>query len=958
MKTLRHLLAALFLTLAPAAATNAAVGLRSFDPICDSLALKLKERTGVEQKLKVTRTSVRGNRMDITFNAELSYYPWHKEDIDWFFNYLDERMLAEGINYRRGRVLTNKYELQELSLPELTFDGKPVDYALRSSDPVAAGRRAFVSREGGLKYSKGLQDRTIALWQSHGRYYDETSGEWIWQRACMHTTVEDMYTQSYVLPFLMPMLENAGAYVMTPRERDVQRLEIICDNDHSFSGHREAELRQRGSYDERGSWKHGGSGFADFKRSYSFEDNPFKAGSFRIAECNPEKASASVKWTPDIKERGEYAVYISYASMPNSCDQAHYTVRHLGGETKFIVDQSRGGGTWIYLGTFEFGEGEEGCVILDNRGRQGQVVSADAVKIGGGMGKLEREGKTSGMASSAEGAHYWMQWAGVDSKITQNWDNDYTNDYATRGLWTVMMQEEKGIPFDLSLAFHSDAGIARADSTVGTLAIYTLRADNSRKLPDGRDRMVSRLLCDYVQTQIVRDIRREYKPDWNRRGIWDKSYSECRTTGTPAMILELLSHQNFNDMKYGLDPSFRFAVCRAVYKGILKTLSEYYGCDYVVQPLPVRNFRAELSADGKRALLSWEPAEDELEATAKPKGYILRTRIGNGAFDEGVEIKGNRTEVPISRGQVYSFKIEAYNDGGKSFPSEVLSVAAAENEAKGKILVVNNFTKVSAPAWIDGENYAGFDLRSDSGVPYIRDISFVGENFEFNPNAEFVDNDYPGFGASHSFEAGKIIAGNSFDFVSQRAEMYLKLGYSVQSCSSGSFKEEPDCSGIFATDLICGKQGGEKYPIFDPQMRAALDASALAGSHLFVSGCYIASQTEDPEFCKNLFGYKLGSPHGSRSGMIGDMQFSSERNPEIYCIERPDGLKAASKSAQIWLRYPDTGMGAAVCYDNGKCRTVSVGVPLETVIAESDRMFILKSALEYFLEGSLPEGDN
>ena len=92
--------------------------------------------------------------------------------------------------------------------------------------------------------------------------------------------------------------------------------------------------------------------------------------------------------------------------------------------------------------------------------------------------------------------------------------------------------------------------------------------------------------------------------------------------------------------------------------------------------------------------------------------------------------------------------------------------------------------------------------------------------------------------------------------------------------------------------------------------------------------------------------------------MIGDMQFSSERNPEIYCIERPDGLKAASKSAQIWLRYPDTGMGAAVCYDNGKCRTVSVGVPLETVIAESGRMFILKSALEYFLEGSLPEGDN
>ena len=954
MKVLRYLLAACLLTLAPALVANGAIGLRNFKPICDSLILKLKERTGVEQELKVTRTTVRGNRMDITFNAELSYYPWHKEDIEWFFDYLDELMLGEGINYRRGKVLTNRYELQELSLPELTFDGKPVDYSLRSSDPAVAGRRAIVSKEGAIEYPKGLQDRTIALWQSHGRYYDESSGEWIWQRACMHTTVEDMYTQSYVLPFLMPMLENAGAYVMTPRERDIQTLEIICDNDHSFGGHREPQLRQRGSYDERGNWKNGGTGFADFKRSYSFEDNPFKAGTFRIAECNQGKASASVKWTPEIRKRGEYAVYISYASLPNSCGKAHYSVRHLGGESRFIVDQSKGGGTWIYLGTFEFGEGNEGYVMLDNRGREGEVVSADAVKIGGGMGKLEREGKTSGMASSAEGAHYWMQWAGVDSKITQNWDNDYTNDFATRGLWTVMMQEEKGIAFDLSLAFHSDAGIARADSTIGTLAIYTLRADNSRKLPDGRDRMVSRLLCDYVQTQIVRDIRREYKPDWNRRGIWDKSYSECRTTGTPAMILELLSHQNFNDMKYGLDPSFRFAVSRAVYKGILKTLSEYYGCEYEVQPLPVHNFKAELSSDSKLAILSWEATEDELEVTAKPEGYILRTRIGDGAFDEGIEIRGCRAEIPVKKGQVYSFKIEAYNDGGKSFPSEVLSVAVPENEIKGKILVVNNFTKVSAPAWIDGESYAGFDLRSDSGVPYIRDISFVGENYEFNPNAEFVDNEYPGFGASHSYEAGNIIAGNSFDFVSQRAEMYLKLGYSVQSCSSGSFKRELARSDIFAIDLICGKQGGEKYPIFDPQMRTALNASALAGSHLLVSGCYIVSQAEDTEFCKSLFGYKLGSPHGSRSGMLGDMPFSSKRNSEIYCVERPDGLKAASKTAEIWLRYPDTGMGAALCHDNGKCRTVSIGVPLETVISENDRLYILKSTLEYFREGRIP----
>ena len=61
------------------------------------------------------------------------------------------------------------------------------------------------------------------------------------------------------------MLENAGAYVMTPRERDSQILEIICDNDpHFTSGPAEFEssdramtfseplpVRKHGGYDEK-----------------------------------------------------------------------------------------------------------------------------------------------------------------------------------------------------------------------------------------------------------------------------------------------------------------------------------------------------------------------------------------------------------------------------------------------------------------------------------------------------------------------------------------------------------------------------------------------------------------------------------------------------------------------------------------------------------------------------------
>jgi hypothetical protein len=43
-----------------------------------------------------------------------------------------------------------------------------------------------------------------------------------------------MFTQSFVLPFLVPMLENAGAYVMLPRERDTQVNEVVVDNDSTW----------------------------------------------------------------------------------------------------------------------------------------------------------------------------------------------------------------------------------------------------------------------------------------------------------------------------------------------------------------------------------------------------------------------------------------------------------------------------------------------------------------------------------------------------------------------------------------------------------------------------------------------------------------------------------------------------------------------------------------------------
>ena len=942
MKSRLLLILILFLQLSPL--TYAAPRARDFNSVCDSLRLRLKERMGVDQELKMTRVAVKGNSLDLHFSSELSFYPWHEDDYEWFRNQVVKEWKEVAGNYTLGNIYTNRYELSQLILPYLHSEGQSSGYHRSIEDPRDGDPR-LVHETGARTFHKGLSGRHIALWQSHGRYYNEEQDIWMWQRAQLHRTVEDMYTQSYVIPFLMPMLENAGAYVMTPRERDIQWREIICDNDASFDGPRDGKMRKAGSYSEKGSWKDAGEGFADFKSAYTFSDTPFSAGSARSADCSGAKASASAVWTAEIEERGNYAVYVSYKTLENSSKEARYTVRHMGGETQFTVNQKRGGGTWIYLGTFEFSPESGASVTLDNRGESGLCVSADAVKIGGGMGKLERGGRTSGVPAFAEGAHYWMQWAGADSTITRNWETDYTNDFASRGLWTTMMKEQKEIPFDLSFAFHSDAGVTPNDSIVGTLAIYTLRADGEREFSDGRDRIISRLLCDYVQTQVVQDIRADFNPEWTRRGLWDKSYSESRTTGVPAMILELLSHQNFADMKYGLDPAFRFTVSRAVYKGILKTLSDYYDVPYVVQPLPVEKFSARIKESDK-VRLEWSPVKDRLEPTADAAGYTVYTRIDGGAFDKGVETRNPHIEINIQKGHIYSFKVEAWNEGGRSFPSEILSVGIADSQDAKEVLIINNFDKVSAPAWIDTPDYAGFRGSKDQGVPYLYDISYIGENYEFDRNAEYVDDDYPGFGATHSDKACQVIAGNSFDYPYVHGKALLELGYSFSSMSAKAF-----CGSgaeAFALDLICGKQGGDKFPVYTEELKKELREFAGRGGHIFISGSNIASDASASGFVSELFGIKAVNPYGSGFSVIGEMPFAGEPCSQVYSVQHPDGMRPVGRNASIWLRYPDARYGAAVRYESGRYKSVSLGVPLETLLREEDRTELLKSVLEFF----------
>lgn len=996
--------------------------IKDFQPVCDTLNKLILERTTIKPNLKVKAIMKRGSSLDFYFTVSLSDIPWSAKDRKWLISRLKEFLPPAYKSFNIGEIYTDGIRFSDIvTLDSAGNDGTPRQFR-SDSRPDPDRKDAVVTREDRIPFPEGMDGRNIAVWQSHGLYYNKTLDRWKWQRPCLFQTVEDLFTQSFVLPFLVPMLENAGAYVMLPRERDFQKEEIIVDNDPFFayplSEESSDKLRRHGIFSKSGKWENAGKGFADTKPYYTNTDNPFVMGSALKASCI-EKESGQIKasritWTPEIKEKGEYAVYVSYKTLPNSSKAAHYTVYHAGGKTGFFVNQTMGGGTWIYLGTFTFDKGEKGYIELDNIGnsRTGKnaVVTADAVKIGGGYGNIargpenEEMSRPSGLPRFAEGARYWLQWAGADSSIfyQNKGKDDYRDDFMSRGDWVAWMsggsrtapgEKGKGIPFDLSFALHSDAGVTPNDSTVGTLAIYTLKSEGKTKLPCGESRHTSREYANIVQTQIVNDLRALDDPQWNRRQLWNRGYRESRTPTCPAMLCELLSHQNFSDMKRGLDPAFRFTVSRAIYKGMLKYLSSRYSTCYTVQPLPVHSFSAV--AEGDRIRLSWEERKDLLEPTADADGFILYTKKGNGSFDEGTVIKdplkkGNRFYhyVTIKPGQIYSFRISAYNKGGSSFPSETLS-AGLPHERKSLsdscILIVNNFDRVSAPAWFDTPVYAGFDNRIDSGVPYYYDPSFCGEMYEMRRGNGWMDDDCPGHGASYNDKSGNIVAGNTFNYCEIHGKAILSAGYPFCSSSKDAFcTDTSSYSNFWSIDLICGKQistpkgldlnntaegkyNNIAYEVFPPKLQTAISNHTAKGGNILLSGANIGTDAWDSiypiakdstanaaarKFILNTFGYKWMTNRASRTAEVKmkgrSFRFNNEMNSHIYSVESPDGISPASSGAESIMRYSDSGIDAAVKFDSGKYRAVSIGFPIETITDEASINEIIKRTINFF----------
>ena len=826
---------------------------------------------------------------------------------------------------------------------DIDYDGEP--WVKNISSPV--------------KVTHGLQNRHISLWASHGRFYDQARGYWRWQRPNLFSTTEDLYTQTIVVPYLIPMLEKAGAIVFTPRERDWQKQEIIVDNDGSKANYIEVTKGDKWQTSKQ-------PGFAFHTGTYTDGENPFVAGSARMVKTTSSKSRYSLAtYQPYFQKAGRYAVYVSYQTLENSIPDALYTVWHKGERTQFHVNQQMGGGTWGYLGTFDFDAGysEFNRVTVSNQSSEKGIVTTDAIRFGGGMGNIERDGQTSQLPRALEGARYWAQWAGMPYTVysSKGGTNDYADDINVRSLTTNRLGggscymptiEGLKVPIELSLAFHSDAGYAKdGEGLIGSLSICTTN-HHEGKLNAGISRMASRDLADALLSNETLDLKHKYG-QWNRRELFDRNYSEARLPEVPSAILEMLSHQNFPDMRYGQDPNFRFTLARSIYKTILRYVNDQHGKPFVVTPLAPDHFRVELKKGV--ACLSWDAVNDLQEPTAKPTGYVVYT----ADFDNGTYVRGKTEhEVKLEPGLLYHFKVAAVNRGGESFTTEVLSACSMPNANK-TVMIVNGFHRVSSPAIRNTPAEQGFDLDEDPGVTYGPTLGWSGRQINFDRKQMGVEDG--GLGNSGEELTGMLIAGNDFNYVMTHAKAIASAKqYNIVSCSSETVETgKVNLIGYDAVDLLLGLERHDghslkAYKTFTSHMQDALKRYTTHGGALLVSGAYVGTdmtQDADRQFLQNV----LKSTWGGRSqtkdnkvkGLGTEMTYWKALNEEHYAATSADILQPV-KPAFTAMQYAD-GYGAAIAY-RSNCRLFVMGFPFECIEGEHKQASVMRGILNYLLK--------
>jgi hypothetical protein len=562
----------------------------------------------------------------------------------------------------------------------LAFDPSLGDWVrLQDQVPEVAPveeRHAFVMPADNPGAADGaLSGKAVYLSQCHG---------WIWngasfgtQRGVFHETVEDFHNPEGLNQFLTAYLENAGARVYTVKERDTGTLSAVVDD-------------ADGGYTETGSGFTPGLPGYGHQATYAYGVNPFAQGTTRTFSAH---GGAIASWQPDVPADGYYNVYVSWDALAGNAPDAHYRLVHPGGALHRYFDQRVHGSTWQYVDRLWLTAGQSLIVELigDSPG-SGTTLSADAVRIGGGLGVVSRGGVTTGRPRWEGGAVQGVQYLGAPSSIYDPNTNGDGTDPTARSRWADW--EHPANEEAVYVSWHSNGfnGTARGTSVhyAGGGADTTDAAECSA----GPAVTGSYTLADLLQSEIVGQIHGRWDATWNDRGTKTDCFAEvnpAHNNEMPSALVELGFHDNVDDAAALKSPVFRRMASRAMARAIVRYFAGQDGVPPVFAPEPPTHVSAVHDATGIR--LSWQAGPSGGLDGDPATGYLVFASADGRSWNDGIAVTGTTTVLTPPAGARF-WRVVAVNDGGQSFPSQV--VGATWTGTAARVLVVNAFDRLDA----------------------------------------------------------------------------------------------------------------------------------------------------------------------------------------------------------------------------------------------------------------------
>ncbi len=794
--------------------------------------------------------------------------------------------------YHRLAAMTGEYENLRIMI---TTDKGLLDFwrfqpEIKRSASTPRNFKQAVEPVGGqsvFPYNGPLSGIDIAVSPGHGwLWYGSTVG-WSTQRGEVNGIIEDMTNARIAALHVIPALEHAGATVFSCRERDFNNEEILIDEGDGQPAYTDGDNWWSGSYS---------SGYAN--------------GEYRAHVATSKDEEEFAAWLPEFPTSDSYAVYVRYTSGANRAPDAHYTIKHAGGDSIVKVDQTQNGSRWLYIGSYRFdaGRSEQGAYLStysDAADGGATVIIADAIKFGGGMGTYERGGSVSGQPRWEESARYWTDFVGAPEDIfaSDNEDNDV--DVTVRPLYANW----QGVDAYISLHSNASNGSVRGTGT------WHYNGENiSYPITEG-----SVELRKQMQQEVVKALRAERDPDWTDYGLHTANFGELRVLAdAPGALMEVAFHDNAEDAFHIRSPIFRDIVARAITKAILN----FFEVSAPLYPRRIEDLAVQVTSPGTLRL-SWQ---DTPETTWPGEGQAdyYRIYVSNDGYatDNGSITTGDKFYDfdELEFGKTYYFRVAGVNAGGEGFISE--PVAANINcDGQPTLLIVNGFERRDRSIQ-EEDNTREYIVRHADAIKEAGNYYFVSATSKaFASQAlnlstvEMID----WIGGEETQIVGEID-----DFISFSDTQRQKLT---------SFM---DAGGAL---FVTGSEIG-------------WDAFEASGSSEFqqwynssLSADYIEDDAEEYGF--------FGSDGGIFEGLSGNFDDGSHG---AYNVDWPDVISALD-GAKVCATYGDLTLGSGICRNDDERSLVYLGVPFEGMVGEDLRNQVMQRVLDYLATEGQPVCD-